>query len=303
MRLSKKTPKELTDGVLWNVDCKDYVFNEKNGLMLFRRYVEPRLSAKSQTLSKDLERAIASKNRVQKVNGLRRGKINSSSLWKVAVPAINDDRVFFKKHDHKAVNAAVQLVIDLSGSMGGSRIEIAVAAAYVLSDALDRIKIPNIITGFTTAGCMGVSSSRSASRIEPLFMPTLKNWNEKANSSTCMARLGLCTNSIPLANNADGESILALAHHHNGRTEDKQIMLVLSDGAPCAAGRGFSGHLVDVVDFITNKTAIDILAVGIQSSAPAHYYKHHTEVDSVDDLPKTVISAIRNLLLTGKAGF
>lgn len=301
----KKTPKKLGDGVLWNVDSGSYVFSEKKGLSLFRRYVEPRMSAKSQTLSKDLERAIASKNRVQKVNGLRRGKVNSSSLWKVAVPAINDDRVFFKKHDHKAVNAAVQLVIDLSGSMGGSRIEIAVAAAYVLSDALDRIKIPNIITGFTTAGCMNVlaPTSTSVSRIEPLFMPTLKNWNEKANSSTCMARLGLCTNSIPLANNADGESILALAHHHNGRTEDKQIMLVLSDGAPCAAGHGFSGHLVDVVDFITNKTSIDILAVGIQSSAPARFYKHHTEVDSVDDLPKTVISAIRNLLLTGKAGF
>ncbi|MCU6236732.1 porphyrin biosynthesis protein [Morganella morganii] len=297
----KDTPKKLGDGVSWAVESRDYIFNEKRGLALFRRDVEPRMSAKSHTLSKDLERAIASKNRVQKVNGLRRGRVNSSSLWKVAVPAIDDDRVFFKKHDHKAVNAAVQLVIDLSGSMGGSRIEIATAAAYVLSDALDKIKIPNMITGFTTAGCM--STSATASRYEPLFMPTLKNWNEKANSSICMARLGSCTGSIPLANNADGESILALAQHHNGRTEDKQIMMALSDGAPCAAGRGFSGHLVDVLDFISKKTAIDILAVGIQSSAPAHYYKHHTEVHSVDDLPNTVITAIRNLLLTGKAGF
>ncbi|KMJ45139.1 hypothetical protein AB204_10615 [Xenorhabdus khoisanae] len=284
-------------GAIWtDHSYRDYEFNEKSGLHNFRKFIKPQLTSKSQTLSKDLERAIASKNRVQKVNGLRKGKINSSSLWKIALPTINDDRVFSKKYDHKAVNAAVQLVIDLSGSMDGSRIKLATAAAYALSDALDKIKVPNVITGFTTVGRMK-GGGTSCSRYEPLFLPTLKNWNEKANSSTAMARLGLCVNHIPLRNNVDGESILSLSRHHVGRTEDKQIMLVLSDGAPSADGSGFNKHLVEVADYLTNKVKIDLLAVGIQTSAPARFYKYHTEVRSVDDLPKTVIAAIHNVLL------
>nr|WP_181374677.1 porphyrin biosynthesis protein [Pectobacterium carotovorum]AKG47512.1 Aerobic cobaltochelatase subunit CobT [Pectobacterium carotovorum] len=282
-------------------NARDYAFDEKAGLCSFRRHIEPCLNSKSKTLSKDLERVIASKNRVQKINGLRKGKINSSNLWKITCPAINDDRVFSKKHDHKAVNAAVQLIVDLSGSMGGRRIQIALSAAYALSDALDKIKVPNIITGFTTVGQYAGASD--ASRYEPLFMPTLKNWNEKANSTICMARLGFTCNGLPLRNNADGECILTLAQHHVGRMEDKQIMFVLSDGAPCALGSGFGKHLIDVVTHISNKTNIDILAVGIQSDAPRSYYKHNTTVNSVDDLPKTVIVAIRNLLLGKSAGF
>ncbi|PHM69553.1 cobalamin biosynthesis protein CobT [Xenorhabdus sp. KJ12.1] len=273
-----------------------YEFNEKLGLSSFRKFIEPQLTNKSQTLSKDLERAIASKNRVQKVNGLRKGKINSSSLWKIALPTINDDRVFSRKYDHKAVNAAVQLVIDLSGSMGGKRIMLATAAAYALSDALDKIKVPNIITGFTTVGLMR-GSDISCNRYEPLFLPTLKNWNEKVNSSIAMARLGTCVSYIPLCNNVDGESILSLSRHHVGRTEDKQIMLILSDGAPCAKGNGFGKHLVDSADYLINKAKIDLLAIGIQTSDPEKFYKYHTKVNSVDDLPKTVIAAIRNVLL------
>ncbi|WP_053014190.1 MULTISPECIES: cobaltochelatase CobT-related protein [Xenorhabdus] len=284
-------------GAVWADSSHSYYeVNEKLGLSSFKKFIGPQLTNKSQTLSKDLERAIASKNRVQKVNGLRKGKINSSSLWKIALPTINDDRVFSKKYDHKAVNAAVQLVIDLSGSMGGKRIMLATAAAYALSDALDKIKVPNIITGFTTVGLMR-GSDISCNRYEPLFLPMLKNWNEKVNSSTAMARLGACINHIPLCNNVDGESILALSRHHAGRTEDKQIMLVLSDGAPCAKGHGFSKHLVESADYLINKAKIDLLAVGIQTSDPARFYKHHTKVNSVDDLPKTVITAIRNALL------
>ncbi|MDE9494363.1 cobalamin biosynthesis protein CobT [Xenorhabdus bovienii] len=278
-----------------------YRFDEKVGLNAFRRHIEPQLTSKSHTLSKDLERTIASRNRVQRIGGLRRGKINPPSLWKIAIPTINDDRVFARKEEHRAVNAAVQIIIDLSGSMNGNRIKLATAAAYALSDALDKIKVPNIITGFTTIGKL--EGVMRANRYEPLFLPTLKNWNEKANSSIARARLGMCIDNIPLRNNVDGESILALSRHHAGRTEDKQIMLVLSDGAPAAAGTGFGSHLVEVADFILNKTKIDILAVGIQTSAPSSYYKYHTKVDSVDDLPKTVITAIRNVLLGNGIAF
>lgn len=115
------------------------------GRKLFEMKVERHLSSSvSSTLAKDLERAIASRNRVQFIPGQRRGRVHGASLYRLSM---NDDRVFRRKEDHKAVNACVQQVIDLSGSMGGRKIELALASAYTLADALDRIHVPNVITG------------------------------------------------------------------------------------------------------------------------------------------------------------
>ncbi len=114
------------------------------GRKLFEMKVERHLSSSvSSTLAKDLERAIASRNRVQFIPGQRRGRVHGASLYRLSM---NDDRVFRRKEDHKAVNACVQQVIDLSGSMGGRKIELALASAYTLADALDRIHVPNVIT-------------------------------------------------------------------------------------------------------------------------------------------------------------
>ncbi|HDY7187229.1 TPA: porphyrin biosynthesis protein, partial [Klebsiella pneumoniae] len=148
------------------------------GRKLFEMKVERHLSSSvSSTLAKDLERAIASRNRVQFIPGQRRGRVHGASLYRLSM---NDDRVFRRKEDHKAVNACVQQVIDLSGSMGGRKIELALASAYTLADALDRIHVPNVITGFTTYGNPDVAtmSKRGFSRFEALMLPIIKNWHE-----------------------------------------------------------------------------------------------------------------------------
>ncbi|EOO1465047.1 porphyrin biosynthesis protein, partial [Escherichia coli] len=72
------------------------------GRKLFELKIEKHLSAGvSSTLAKDLERAIASRNRVQFIPGQRRGRIHGANLYRLAM---NDDRVFRKKEDHRAVN-------------------------------------------------------------------------------------------------------------------------------------------------------------------------------------------------------
>ncbi|EOK5550423.1 porphyrin biosynthesis protein, partial [Klebsiella pneumoniae] len=227
------------------------------GRKLFEMKVERHLSSSvSSTLAKDLERAIASRNRVQFIPGQRRGRVHGASLYRLSM---NDDRVFRRKEDHKAVNACVQQVIDLSGSMGGRKIELALASAYTLADALDRIHVPNVITGFTTYGNPDVAtmSKRGFSRFEALMLPIIKNWHEKANSPEIRARMGCVAETFPLLNNVDGESIAQLASLFAGRMEDKKIMIVQSDGAPCAAGDGFSNHLRSVTNDIENTSDIN----------------------------------------------
>ncbi|EOD5320517.1 porphyrin biosynthesis protein [Klebsiella pneumoniae] len=267
------------------------------GRKLFEMKVERHLSSSvSSTLAKDLERAIASRNRVQFIPGQRRGRVHGASLYRLSM---NDDRVFRRKEDHKAVNACVQQVIDLSGSMGGRKIELALASAYTLADALDRIHVPNVITGFTTYGNPDVAtmSKRGFSRFEALMLPIIKNWHEKANSPEIRARMGCVAETFPLLNNVDGENIAQLASLFAGRMEDKKIMIVQSDGAPCAAGDGFSNHLRSVTNDIENTSDINLLAIGILTDAPRRYYKNYALVNKVEELGTSVVSELSRIIL------
>ncbi|MHB4798170.1 cobaltochelatase CobT-related protein [Klebsiella pneumoniae] len=267
------------------------------GRKLFEMKVERHLSSSvSSTLAKELERAIASRNRVQFIPGQRRGRVHGASLYRLSM---NDDRVFRRKEDHKAVNACVQQVIDLSGSMGGRKIELALASAYTLADALDRIHVPNVITGFTTYGNPDVAtmSKRGFSRFEALMLPIIKNWHEKANSPEIRARMGCVAETFPLLNNVDGESIAQLASLFAGRMEDKKIMIVQSDGAPCAAGDGFSNHLRSVTNDIENTSDINLLAIGILTDAPRRYYKNYALVNKVEELGTSVVSELSRIIL------
>ncbi|HDY8753341.1 cobaltochelatase CobT-related protein [Klebsiella pneumoniae] len=267
------------------------------GRKLFEMKVERHLSSSvSSTLAKDLERAIASRNRVQIIPGQRRGRVHGASLYRLSM---NDDRVFRRKEDHKAVNACVQQVIDLSGSMGGRKIELALASAYTLAEALDRIHVPNVITGFTTYGNPDVAtmSKRGFSRFEALMLPIIKNWHEKANSPEIRARMGCVAETFPLLNNVDGESIAQLASLFAGRMEDKKIMIVQSDGAPCAAGDGFSNHLRSVTNDIENTSDINLLAIGILTDAPRRYYKNYALVNKVEELGTSVVSELSRIIL------
>ncbi|EEX1868179.1 porphyrin biosynthesis protein [Escherichia coli] len=267
------------------------------GRKLFELKIEKHLSAGvSSTLAKDLERAIASRNRVQFIPGQRRGRIHGASLYRLAM---NDDRVFRKKEDHRAVNACVQQVIDLSGSMDGVKIQLALASAYTIADALDRINVPNIITGFTTFGSPDYEtrSKRGFTRFEALMLPIIKNWNEKVNSPEIRARMGCVCETFPLLNNVDGESVAQLATLFAGRMEDKKIMLVMSDGEPCATGSGFHQHLRTVTKEIETLSDIELMAIGILTDEPRRYYKNYALVNSVEELGPSVVTELSRIIL------
>jgi cobalamin biosynthesis protein CobT len=68
---------------------------DDEGTSLFASNVERRLAdGSASTLAKDLERAIASRNKVQFVPGQRRGKVHSANLYRLSM---NDDRVFRRR--------------------------------------------------------------------------------------------------------------------------------------------------------------------------------------------------------------
>ena len=260
----------------------------------FDHYIKPLMGdGLVATLSKDLERAISSQNRKQYIPGQRRGKLHGPSLHRLSM---HDDRVFRQLHVKKSVNSCVQIVIDLSGSMRGDKINTACAAAYTLAEALSRISVKTLISGFTTYTNSIPGIGREFNRSEALFLPVMKHWDSSITDKQVIMNLGAICGSVLLAENVDGESIATLMQHFSGRQEDRKIMIVLSDGEPACHGYGMSSHLKEVVRQIETETDINLLAIGVETDAPRQFYSNNICISTVEELSKTLIKEIQKMV-------
>jgi cobaltochelatase CobT len=255
-------------------------------------------------LQKDLERAISARSLSQWTPGQRSGRLNSSALSRLAV---GDARVFRKKHEVTSKDVAVELVVDMSGSMSGTKITTASRAAYALASTLERIGIPCEVICFTTGRAafddFGHYSAevakigRNYSRNEALYMPILKKFDERMlpNIKQRFAWLPHCGD---LRNNVDGESIEVAARRLMTRREAGKVLMVLSDGAPHAAGSTseLSAHLKKTIKEIA-KRGVNVLGIGIESDEVRKYYPKALVIHNVSELPGVVMKELRALLI------
>jgi cobalamin biosynthesis protein CobT len=254
-------------------------------------------------LQKDLERAISARSLSVWENGRRSGRLHSGNLSRLAV---GDGRVFRKKHESTSKDVAVELVIDMSGSMWGGKIHTAAKAAYALASVLDRLNIKSETICFTTGEIQDEAKiekeekrlGKRFSRVESLYMPVLKSFNERMQSTEVRNRFGWLPHCNTLRNNVDGECIEIAARRLMQRREAGKIMIVLSDGAPACHGGGSSvfQHLKDTVGNI-EKAGVRVVGIGIQSEAVKQFYKRHMVINDVSELPSRVMKELRGLLI------
>lgn len=255
-------------------------------------------------ISKDLERAMRAKSIASWEGGLRKGRMNPSALARLSA---GDDRVFRQKRQNITNDVAVSLVVDASGSMTGGKIHTAAAAAYALSQVLDRLSINHEVICFTTGDVHDGSRMEEQerkygvkySRYESLYMPIVKGYEERINTET-RQRFAWLPNVSFLRNNVDGECIDIAHRRLRMRKEKGKIMIVLSDGCPHAqsgTGRGsLSRHLKDTVEGI-ERSGTKIIGIGINSSEVKNFYTKNIVINNVEELPQGVIRELRTMLM------
>lgn len=254
-------------------------------------------------LQKDLERAVAARSLATWEAGRRSGRLHAANLSRLAV---GDSRVFRKRHETTSKDVAVSLVIDASGSMSGSKIHTATAAAYALSQVLERIGISHEVVAFTTGQPCATYEElekeqskigRRFTRIEGLYMPILKGFNERLKTEV-KERFGWLPNSRILRNNIDGECVEIAARRLMGRREAGKVMIVLSDGAPAGQGdmHALQRHLKQVVKNV-EKAGVKTVGIGIESSEVTKFYPKNIVLHNVSELPDRVIKELRHLLV------
>ena len=241
-------------------------------------------------------RKLLGEYRGRHVAGPEGTKINLRAVGGLAAGVPDLNIMFLRKEARKSrKNVVVQLVVDCSGSMSGTRIRLAMQSAAAMADLLHRLSIPFEVIGFTTAyatreygSAAPVYHEHGWTRIEPLFFPLFKGFNDThINGMKAMA----ASVNYYGKNNVDGESILFCANRLLARRERRKIQIVLSDGYPAFSGSDSTKankHLKAVAHKLETMPGFELYGIGIQSTAVKDFYKKWVSLDLLSDLPKVL---------------
>lgn len=270
----------------------DVVAHGKLGKLDTVQKIDEKTKEMTSVIQKNLERVMAANSLVVWTGGHRKGKLHGASLSRIFT---GDNRVFRQKNEARSKDVAVSLVVDCSGSMRiDGRIKSAVYSAYAFCSVLTNMGIACEVLGFTTVGS---HQTWDYSRWAGLYIPIFKSFNDRWDTQAKRRLAKPYDDASWLFNNVDGESVQIAANRLLARPEKKKIMIVLSDGEPAADGldRDLHEHLKETVAEL--EKYMKIIGIGIDSSSVSDYYKSHVVLNSISDLPTTVIQKVKSLLL------
>tara|TARA_B100000674_G_scaffold379864_1_gene322510 strand:+ start:370 stop:2178 length:1809 start_codon:yes stop_codon:yes gene_type:complete len=258
-------------------------------------------------LANKLQRQLLAKQNRAWEFDLEDGLLDSSKLPRIIMDPYNS-LSFKKEKDLDFKDTVVTLLIDNSGSMRGRPITIAAICADILSRTLERCSVKVEILGFTTKNWKGGQSRESwnkngkpktPGRLNDLrhiiYKSADSHWRQSKNNLGLMLKEGL------LKENIDGEAISWAFSRLKKRKEERKILMVISDGAPVDdstlsvnSGDFLEKHLKKVVNFIEDKTDLEILAIGIGHDV-SRYYKRAIKITDVNELGDVMISQLNSL--------
>lgn len=249
-----------------------------------------------------LRRAIAAKDRRDWDVGRENGRLDSKRL----VAAYQRSPSVYKlRKDKEEINTAIQILIDLSGSMYGNKMSIAAATAIALNECLAGSGVRYQISGFSNFHWCS-ESQRIAEpkgkwhRIEPLVITKYKSWDESLHDAKeAMSTLRKAAGG----NNADTCAVDWAYRDLTKQEAKRKILMVLSDGSPACYTSSYSDDLdtplVEKVQDII-KAGIEVIGIGMMSDSVTHFYPKNVVVRNMSELSGEVFNQLSKILVDGK---
>jgi cobaltochelatase CobT len=212
------------------------------------------------------------------------------------------------ERDTEFRDTVVTLLIDNSGSMRGRPISIAAISADIMARTLERCGVKTEILGFTTRAWKGGQSREQWLAAGRPPMPGRLNdlrhiIYKKADDPWRRARknLGLMMREGLLKENIDGEALLWAHSRLIARQEERRILMVISDGAPVDdstlsvnSGTYLERHLRQVIDWIENRSPVQLVAIGIGHDV-TRYYRRAVTIMDAEQLGGTMVEQLAGL--------
>ncbi|EAU41255.1 Von Willebrand factor, type A:Cobalt chelatase, pCobT subunit [Fulvimarina pelagi HTCC2506] len=224
---------------------------------------------------------------------LEEGYLDTARLTRIVIDPMQS-LSYKMERDTEFRDTIVSLLIDNSGSMRGRPITVAATCADILARTLERCGVKVEVLGFTTRAWKG-GQSREAwlkagkpprpGRLNDLRHIVYKSadapWRRARRNLGLMMREGL------LKENIDGEALIWAHSRLSKRSEQRRILMVISDGAPVDdstlsvnSGNFLERHLRAVIDEIEQRSPVELLAIGIGHDVTRYYRRAVTIVDA-----------------------
>jgi len=237
-------------------------------------------------------RLMAQQNRSWEFD-LEEGILDPARLTRVVIDPMH--ALSFKaEKDTEFRDTVVTLLLDNSGSMRGRPITVAATCADILARTLERCGVKVEILGFTTRAWKGgqarehwLTAGKPANpgRLNDLRHIIYKSadapWRRARKNLGLMMREGL------LKENIDGEALDWAHKRLLARTEQRKILMMISDGAPVDdstlsvnPGNYLERHLRWVIEEIENRSPVELIAIGIGHDVTRYYKRAVTIVDA-----------------------
>ncbi len=290
------------------VDAPDLCDNEE--LLRLRQILDRHMENVTSIVGKlanRLQRKLMARQNRSWDFDLEDGILDAAKLHRVVTQPLSP-LSYKQEQDTKFRDTVVTLLLDNSGSMRGRPITIAAVTADILARTLERCGVKVEILGFTTRAWKGGQSRElwqqagkpsAPGRLNDLrhiiYKPADAPWRRAKKSLGLMLREGI------LKENIDGEALLWAHDRLLARSEDRRIMMVISDGAPVDdstlsvnSGSYLEKHLRDVINHIESKSPVELLAIGIGHDV-TRYYRRAVTITDVDQLGGAVVGQLTDL--------
>ncbi len=238
---------------------------------------------------------------------LEEGILDAAKLARI-VSTPSTSLSFKQEQDTNFRDTVVTLLIDNSGSMRGRPITIAALSADILARTLERCGVKVEILGFTTRQWKGGQSRErwveNGKPPKPGRLNDLRHIIYKAADTPwrrARKNLGLMLREGLLKENIDGEALLWAHERLLSRSEQRRILMVISDGAPVDdstlsvnSGNYLERHLREVIDWIQTRSPVELLAIGIGHDV-TRYYQRAVTINDPEELGGTMLRELSDL--------
>jgi cobaltochelatase CobT len=221
---------------------------------------------------------------------LEEGQLDPGRLARIVIDPMHP-LSFKAEKDTEFRDTVVTLLLDNSGSMRGRPITVAATCADILARTLERCGVKVEILGFTTRAWKGgqarenwLTAGKPANpgRLNDLRHIVYKSadapWRRARKNLGLMMREGL------LKENIDGEALDWAHKRLLGRSEQRKILMMISDGAPVDdstlsvnPGNYLERHLRSVIEEIETRSPVELIAIGIGHDVTRYYRRAATE--------------------------
>ncbi len=237
-------------------------------------------------------RLLAQQNRSWEFD-LEEGMLDTARLPRIVIDP-QQPLSFKREKDMDFRDTVVTLLLDNSGSMRGRPITVAATCADILARTLERCGVKVEILGFTTRAWKGGQSReawlQAGKPASPGRLNDLRHIIYKAADAPwrrARKNLGLMMREGLLKENIDGEALDWAHKRLLARSEQRRILMMISDGAPVDdstlsvnPGNYLERHLRYVIEEIETRSPVELIAIGIGHDVTRYYRRAVTIVDA-----------------------